>query len=348
MSGNIPYSTLFDCLLDYYHTPSSNTARVLLTHLENERTSNPKRKYPFENALITLLDGLVYHCPTLATHYPKTHSYLKEGRFRAIADFKIKQQTIEKIKNIFSEQKISFILLKGMAVNGNIYSSDNPRPSSDIDILVHSKNRHAAGMLLEQHFEKIIHNKKGFENSYEQTFLYGKNYHTSIDLHFCLAHKSLYTVDENLLWKKAYPHPLYASNKVLCLSNEHFFLHQAIHCTKDMNFISHGVIDVIQMYKAMAIDITKCLQLSTEWNIRPATEILLNTINRCVVVPTFKNQYGFLGKNVFLNWMNNNQFEEKSVKHRAAQLIFLWLLTNSSKQYAAHLSKYIKKRASHD
>jgi hypothetical protein len=102
------------------------------------------------------------------------------------------------------------------------------------------------------------------------------------------------------------------------------------------------------MYKAMAIDITKCLQLSTEWNIRPATEILLNTINRCVVVPTFKNQYGFLGKNVFLNWMNNNQFEEKSVKHRAAQLIFLWLLTNSSKQYAAHLSKYIKKRASHD
>lgn len=348
MSGKIPYSTLFDCLLDYYHTPSSNTARVLLTHLENERASSPKRKYPFENALITLLDELVYHCPTLATHYPKTHSYLKQGRFRAIADFKIKQQTIEKIKNLFSEQKIPFILLKGMAVNGNVYSSDNPRPSSDIDILVHSKNHHVACRLFERNFRKISQNGSGFENAYEQTFLYGKQYQISIDLHFCLAHRSLYPVDENVLWQEAHSHPLYTSENVLCLSNEHFIIHQAIHCTKDLNFISHGVLDTIEIAKKQPINFEECLRLSKEWNIGPATKILLNTVYSVIGLPLCEKKERSQEKNAFLTWMNNCHFKEKSFKHRVAQLFFLWFLTGNPKQYVEHLTKYIKKRAFHD
>lgn len=89
-----------------------------------------------------------------------TQKYLHENGIKLIAYEKLKLSRLEASLELLNNNDIPIILLKGAAFNQNIYGSDIPRASSDIDILVKHSDFNLCKQLLDQHsmFNRNIKN----------------------------------------------------------------------------------------------------------------------------------------------------------------------------------------------
>ncbi len=112
-----------------------------------------------------------------------THKRFRKEVFDAVYSYEKLSYETEQITQLFEENSIPFVLLKG-AVLRYLYSAPWLRTSCDVDILVHEKNLNKAGELL----EKSLNYKKVHEGTHHITYTFGDD--VRIELHFDLTEKN--------------------------------------------------------------------------------------------------------------------------------------------------------------
>lgn len=165
-----------------------------------------------------------------------------------------KQFFLKKIKSDLERENCRIYLLKGMAFNNNIYSTDFPRGCSDIDILVHPTDLNKIKKILNHYATEFLQrNKKPFSNSYETTWLTKGAPLVQIDLHWGLLPPNENQLQIDELVENSIPHPFYKSDKIHCLSKYHNVVHLLLHMYKDANLLQQSLMD----YKTLTKNLTK-------------------------------------------------------------------------------------------
>jgi hypothetical protein len=177
-----------------------------------------------------------------------------------------KKQQLNTIITTLSAHEIPLILLKGGAFAEVLYSSQAPRTSNDLDILIHKNYWHEAVSLIK---EIMNYTEKPqpdvFGDLYELSFIPKGNMGAALDLHASLIHPLLFKIDEEQLWESSIKHPSYNNKLVRMLSPEHALIHQALHAYKDMNFGKYNLVDSHEIIMTQKPDIKKTILISKEW-----------------------------------------------------------------------------------
>lgn len=163
------------------------------------------------------------------------------------------QQTIESFKG----SNIPIILLKGAAFSGYLYSEEAPRPGVDVDILVKGKDFDKACSVLQQTMEPLIIDKDRpatHESLFERVFVPNSPSKPTVELHRGLTNPYIFNIDEDALWLASEPHCKYYDESVRVLSPNHTLLHLAVHGFRDLEFCSHGLLDVDKMVSLRGIN----------------------------------------------------------------------------------------------
>lgn len=187
-----------------------------------------------------------------------------------------RKKQLKDIVVTLAQHNIPIIVLKGAAFAGTLYSSDAPRTSNDLDILIQ-----------EQHWEQAVKTIKGlmnytqkpqpdvFGDLYELSFLPNSAIGAALDLHSSLIHPLLFSINEQQLWQSSVVHPEFNNELVRILSAEHNLIHQAIHAYKDMNFAKYNLVDSVGIIRKQTPNLPKTIETAREWGAGTALFVLL-------------------------------------------------------------------------
>jgi hypothetical protein len=192
--------------------------------------------------------------------------------------------------------------------------------------------------------------KHRFDGLYENTFISTEENQPHLDLHYYLAHPTLFPIDTEVLWNSSKMHPYYNDNSIRTLSDEHNLIHLAVHCFKDMSFVNYSLIDAHNLLKSNRLDINEIFKVAKSWNAAGALYLLIDNIRKI----TFKLKLnedekifkvGVLQRNLgkkIIELNEKHNFIDKSVNYRFMQIMSQWLLSNNKKQVIEHFFFYIK------
>lgn len=271
---------------------------------------------------------------------------LKKIVFDAVASQKMREQALEMVASSLNEANIPIILLKGMALNNNLYPVNYPRFCSDIDILIESKNRARANQILGEKMQLFVPaRKRRFHGLYENTYLFKNRLYPHVDLHYYLAHPDLFTVDERKLWLDSKAHPYYQNENIRVLSSEHMILHNVIHSAKDLSFLSYNLLDSLTVFDSRKIDVSSLNEDAVNWNISSGLAYLIENLeeitpDKCFFdIPAYKiKRFHSLLLKISENSISDNFFLNKFF-----QQVGRYLLTDSSCIYLKHMLHYFLK-----
>lgn len=273
---------------------------------------------------------------------------LKKIVFDAVASQKMREQALEMVASSLNEANIPIILLKGMALNNNLYPVNYPRFCSDIDILIESKNRARANQILGEKMQLFVPaRKRRFHGLYENTYLFKNRLYPHVDLHYYLAHPDLFTVDERKLWLDSKAHPYYQNENIRVLSSEHMILHNVIHSAKDLSFCSYNLLDTLTILDNDNVDESALFRDAVNWNILSGLVYLTSNIEKIrpeidyFTMPKYKERK-------YLEFIL--RYSEKSISgnilvDKFYQQMGRFLLTDSSNIYFQHLINYFLKKS---
>jgi hypothetical protein len=198
--------------------------------------------------------------------------YTQQGIISELA----KSKQLEQILDVLMTQHIPVILLKGVAFNNVLYSSDAPRTSNDIDLLVKKEHWEQAITSIKTIMDPLIKDKKAvFDDLYESSFVPKSQIGAALDLHMSLIHPGLFTIEQKSLWQSSVVHPSFNEANVRMLSAEHSLIHQAIHAFKDMNFCKYNLIDSHEIINTLKPDLTLTIKIAKAWGSSVACYYLL-------------------------------------------------------------------------
>jgi hypothetical protein len=192
-----------------------------------------------------------------------------------------KAKQLKQILAVLTAQDIPVILLKGVAFNGVLYSSDAPRTSNDIDLLVKKEHWQQALTAVKTIMNPLIKDKKEvFDDLYESSFVPKSQIGAALDLHMSLIHPGLFAIEQKALWRDSVVHPSFNDANVRILSAEHALLHQAIHAFKDMNFSKYNLVDSHQIINTIKPDIVLTIEIAKVWGASvPCYYLLKNCVD---------------------------------------------------------------------
>lgn len=184
---------------------------------------------------------------------------LRRREFLAIYRVQKSKEQLELISNVFNNEKIPFIVLKGMAL-GVFYPDENMRTSCDIDILVHESD-------LERAYSKLI--EKGYTLKY-------KGYHdvslfspsdVHLELHFNIL-ENMENIDSVLkdAWDYAVPDSEYRYRFSDDFLLYYLIAHMLYHFTQGGCGIK-SIMDLWIIKHKMGIDINSAKPLLEKANI---------------------------------------------------------------------------------
>ncbi len=199
-----------------------------------------------------------------------------------------RKNQLQQIITTLSAQNIPLILLKGAAFAEVLYSSQAPRTSNDLDILIHKKHWHKAVAAIKtvmNYTEKP--QPDVFGDLFELSFVPKNKVGAALDLHASLTHPLLFTICEEQLWEHSVEHPSFTNELVRTLSPEHALIHQAIHAYKDMDFCKYNLVDSHEIINTQNPDIKKTMAIAKEWGatvplytlLKNCTEIMNSNVN---------------------------------------------------------------------
>lgn len=174
---------------------------------------------------------------------PQVQVILNEYTTQGIVSELAKQALLQEIIREFSQNKIPVILLKSTAFNQWLYSSEAPRLSNDIDLLVKTSDWEKATQCLSKFLVYQPKKTQGIlDDTYEMSFR-SVNNNSIVDIHKALIHPSLFNINEKSLWETSISHPIYKTENVRMLSPQNALYHNALHSVKDLDFLRYSMID---------------------------------------------------------------------------------------------------------
>ncbi len=169
-----------------------------------------------------------------------------------------KEKQLALIVEEFCKKDIPLILLKGTAFSKWLYSSDAPRLTNDIDILVMPQHWEEANQTLS---EMMDYSKKPvpgpFDDLYEISYVPKKGRQGfAVDLHKELVHSFLFDVDMEDVFESKIPHPYFPNQNVFTLSIPYLFLHYFLHKFKDMGSLHYSDVDFLTLLRTEGLDLS--------------------------------------------------------------------------------------------
>ena len=229
--------------------------------------------------------------PELSGSVPSaTLEKLQNISFHSLARNLLIQKELSDILLIFNEREIPVVVLKGMALLGNVYEDISLRPMSDIDILVHPEYiEQAQSIALDlgymspvvdtiqeknrkglQHLPRLVHREKG----------------VYLEIHDKLAAaESPYLFDISGFWNRARP-IIIQNSKALAFSPEDLLIHLCIHFLMDRHYQSmHALgqlldISKIVSYYGDSLDWNLVDKVAQDFNITPGLHCVFYFCNQ--------------------------------------------------------------------
>ena len=192
-----------------------------------------------------------------------------------------KKSQLGSIIDLFSEHNVPVILLKGAAFTEVLYSSQAPRTSNDLDILIKNSDWSKAVSLIKSLMNYTEKSQPDvFGDLYELSFMPKEKVGSALDLHLALTNPVLFNINEEQLWEQSVEHPSFNNERVRMLSAEHALIHQAVHAYSDMDFSKYNLIDSHELIRVQQPDIKKTIEISKEWGANIALFTLLQNCNQ--------------------------------------------------------------------
>ncbi|MCP4056790.1 MAG: nucleotidyltransferase family protein [Pseudoalteromonas sp.] len=239
---------------------------------------------------------------------------------------KKQSQFIYILKGFLEKLKIPIILLKSTAFNGYIYSDENPRGNSDIDILVTVNDEEKLNKVLKEF--AILHKNEElhpFQELYERTWITNNHGGLYIDVHTSITNPKFYEVDHSKIFEQSIKHPSYNSKYIRVMSPEHNLIHCGLHILHDGYMPHHSLFDAGILYSSLTPSIEKTLCTAKIWGAERSTTNLLLELDKllgsCISKdPRLVSFRLTVGRILF-----NKKLPEKSFRRRVQQ-IFLQLI----------------------
>jgi hypothetical protein len=205
-----------------------------------------------------------------------TQALLVQSTQQGIITELAKAKQLKQILEVLTAEKIPVILLKGVAFNGLLYTSDAPRTSNDIDLLVkkeHWQQAQTAISTIMVYAQKSMPDLLG--DVYEVSFKPLSKIGNPLDLHNALTHPGLFNIAEQALWQNSVTHPYFKDANVRTLSPEQSLIHQAIHAYTDMNFCKYNLLDSHEIINTLKPDIALTIKIAKDWGASVSVYYLL-------------------------------------------------------------------------
>ena len=282
----------------------------------------------------------------------QTKQILLLGTQQGIITELAKTKQLNQILDALLAENIPVILLKGVAFSNTLYSSDAPRTSNDIDLLVKKEHWLKATTAVETIMNPLVRDKKDvFDDLYESSFLPKEQIGAALDLHVSLVHPELFSIEEKSLWGSSVKHPNFNNELIKQLSPEHTLVHQAIHAFKDMNFCKYNLLDSHEVINKLNPNIAQTIKISKEWG---ASIVLFHLLKNCIRIMGTKIDEQLLEQvkpNVFVQGMAGKLLsspfaqpsgKRKSLRYRLNQFLSQFIFTGSLLRPIAFQCLFVK------
>lgn len=288
------------------------------------------------------LAGLIYKNANQRGHLDqcpaKTLIWLKQLTFTVIADVEEKKAVLRELSNAITDDYPSMMLLKGMAFNDSIYTSEAPRGTSDIDLLIDPDDKSKFESSFITQAQKIESKfDQAFDGLFEQTWQSNYKPRVYFDVHWYLSYPNLFSFDQTKIFGRSVPHPLYQNQKLRVLSNEDQLVNLAIHLMRDCDFYDYGLVDCHELICNQNVDLELTVNIAKEWGAKsclfyllwlsvnhlntPITQDILSQIKPNSVKHT-------LCKSIIKHWLVKPT-KTKTLSHRLKQFTVVFLFVDS-------------------
>lgn len=256
------------------------------------------------------------------------------------------QAFMRKLLPKITEKNIRLILLKSSAYNGYIYENSKPRGNSDIDILVHPKDRSTFEAILSQLANQHIPVKpKPFEGLYETTWISKVDKALFIDLHYNLTNPIMFNINPDELFKLSMKSPNFNDEHLRILSPEMNYAHCAIHIIGDGYLPHHSVLDAIMLLKKIKISKELLENITLKWGCKKATNLLNSYLNIIEVDMRTEKMNTERINILYLKLFRTKHIKETLLRRIQQTIIHLMLLDKPMKALQLQI-KYMKLKIS--
>jgi hypothetical protein len=312
-----------------------------------------------ESSQIERLSGLIYRRAVLNGQFDSLPSgskfMLKSNTFKLIADVESKKNIVNQIATALQGSNLTVLLLKGMAFNDLIYSTDSPRGTSDIDLLLMKSEKEALTKQLAPIAKKVeVPKKYVFDNLFEEVWSTKSSNRVFLDMHWYLSYPNLYNFDQQQIFERSIPHPFYKSENLRLLSHEDHLVYLAIHLTKDCDFYNYGLIDCHELITQFQPNLKRCFEIARGWGAKRSLFYMLRYAKREMSTQIDESILMINSPSVFHKWLSELLikyiFSKNSTKktnfHRIKQMLCLALFCDNPRVAFRHYKLYFKLRFS--
>lgn len=227
----------------------------------------PESALPIQSLLPLIFHNAIKHNLPEALS-PRTQNTIKQGALVMVAREMAYQNWLSTHIELFSQENIPIILLKGAAFSNDIYTPEAPRPGVDVDFLVREADFDKVCGVLEGTMEPVLLDENRaatHQMLFERMFKPADKPFPVVEVHRGLTNPYIFSIDEAKLWQASQPHPAHGSEYVRILSPEDTLLHLATHAFRDLDFCTHSLLDVYKLYRQKPIDPELLLHRARQW-----------------------------------------------------------------------------------
>lgn len=174
-----------------------------------------------------------------------------QSKFMELLSIQTCQQFwLKKVVGKLIEKQIPVILLKGAAAIGTLYEPNYARLSQDIDLLVKKCDIQKISDVIKklgtprpQNANRIFSE----QHSHEQNIPLNTELAFNIEPHTDLHPRFFFRIDHREIWNRSVAHPLFNSEYIRILSNEHAIVYMATHSFFHLEFEPHHLVDAYRL-----------------------------------------------------------------------------------------------------
>lgn len=286
---------------------------------------------------------------------PEAKNLLRRHTMSLMGMDLINQKWLAETFSLFHQESLPVILLKSSAFSRNLYPVHAPRMGVDIDLLVTEDTFTAACNLLSTSMKPVLpdNNRMATYNTlFERSYLPRQGSIPMVEIHRALTNPHIFSIDEQTLWAGSRKHPAYDSELIRILSPEDTLLHLAVHAFRDLNFCTHNLLDMHEIWCQWKPDPKLLLEKAQRWGAKQVLYYLLKNSRIVMNTPIPETLLTSLQPNrvnnaitkkilriVTQDYQSNNNFRYR-ITQLISQLLFPDRLSGGLK-YQAH---YIQTR----
>ncbi|MBN1879715.1 nucleotidyltransferase family protein [bacterium] len=205
-----------------------------------------------------------------------------QKKFMELLAIQVRQRYwLERLAGIVKNAQLPVILLKGAAATGTIYDQRYVRVSQDIDLFVHKRDSKELVRIINQIAAPRPQNRhRVFSERYshEHNFPIDTGMPFNIEPHIDLNPRYSFKVDNDDLWRHSMEHPLFNSQYIRILSDEHTLVYMATHSFFHLEFEPHHLVDAIRLIIRRVPDLHTAFAYSKSWGCSAILHLLFDQL----------------------------------------------------------------------